>query len=71
MDKLFRSDEKIYISPPICLKRFLEDSIEAENRMYNFFGFQPNVSQRTTFFKLMEKHGFNCKLADKVINDVE
>lgn len=71
MDKLFRSNDKLYISPPICLKRFLEDSIAIEDRMYNFFGFQPGVLQRATFLKFMEEHDYSSKQADKVINNVE
>lgn len=71
MDKLFRSNEKLYISPPLSLKHFFEEAIEAEDRFYNFFGFQQGTLQRATFLKFMEERDYNCKQADKILNNVE
>lgn len=72
MDKLFRSDEKLYVSPSIDLKAFVDEAYAVEDQFHKFFGgSSANVSQRVAFMKFMENRDYNCKQADRVINSVE
>jgi hypothetical protein len=37
VDKVVKSDEKVFISPPIHLKTFLEEALKREEQLQNFF----------------------------------
>lgn len=72
MDKVFKSDEKLFISPPICLKGFLEEAVAIESRFHNFFGFETgSQTQRISFIKFLENRDYSSKQADKIIKNVE
>ena len=38
MDRLFESEKAVHVSPPIVLRRFLEEATSAEQSLRNFFG---------------------------------
>lgn len=72
MDKVFKSDEKLFISPAISLKAFFVKALEVESRFHNFFGFeQGSETQRNAFIKFLECRDYSQTEADKIIKNVE
>ncbi|KAI1723338.1 snRNA-activating protein complex subunit 3 [Ditylenchus destructor] len=70
MDKVFKSDEKPYISSPVDLAAFLNEAWATENSLYEFFGTQGRDT-RNGFLRFMEGKGCDSKFSGSAINNVE
>jgi snRNA-activating protein complex subunit 3 len=53
VDKVVKSDEKVFISPPIHLKTFLEEALKREEQLQNFFNAFSHQTEYT--FSLPQK----------------
>ncbi|KAI1722907.1 snRNA-activating protein complex subunit 3 [Ditylenchus destructor] len=70
MDKVFKSDEKQYISSPVDLAAFLNEAWETENSLHEFFGTQGHDT-RNGFLRFMEGKGCDLKFSGSAINNVD
>jgi hypothetical protein len=74
LDRLFRSDEKNFISPVIDLKKFLTEATFRNDRFRNFFlpeGKSDEQDSRDIFRKFLDAHGWTQEESNSVIETAE
>uniref|UniRef100_A0A915DQJ2 snRNA-activating protein complex subunit 3 n=1 Tax=Ditylenchus dipsaci TaxID=166011 RepID=A0A915DQJ2_9BILA len=70
MDRVFKSDEKQYISPPISLASFLETAASAEDKLRDLFSPQ-GADTRQNFAEFMEACGYDDQTSSRVVQNVD
>lgn len=85
MDKVFKIDEKPYISPIINLRKFLAEGTTQQNSVKQFFGIPTTTTEESDqpsnsalipehekkFTQFMIDRGFNIEDANKAIKNGE